>query len=216
MLRLFHPPTRKTERTPRGDVQMPIDTIILDVQHMGKPKSPFSRGGKNDDGDYESDLALKYAICIRERFLVAGYKTFLMTHGSYQERHAWANRYCDPKTSLYLACHINSGGGRYPLVEYTVSAMPQTKKLAKLIANKFTEKLTPLETDPAYPYFDPAQAWELTPTSRGWVCIAQTIMSALILEPLFIDNPQHLEVAKKPFAVARAVFEAVEEFNSDQ
>lgn len=184
---------------------MRINTIVLDVQHMGKPHRPDDRGAVSANSDYESDLALKYALCIRTRFMKEGFKTFLMTHGTYQERHVWANTYCDSKTSLYLACHINAGGGSYPLIEHTETAMEQTRAIAKLIAKKFDD----LSQD----YFSPAQIWKIAKKERGWGCISDTNMSALLLEPLFIDNSYHLEVAKKPWSIATVIFEAVKEFN---
>lgn len=186
-----------------------IDTVILDVQHMGQPHKPFARGAQTD-GKYEADLALRYAICTRERFLLAGYKTFLVCHGAYEERHFWANVSCNTRTSLYVACHLNAGGGKYPLVEYYCDAGERTRRIAKFIAFKFSDKLvSPNEAS----CFSQAQVWQIAHKARGWVCLSGTKMSAVLVEPLFVDNPAHMKIAEKPFVIASAIFEAVEEFN---
>lgn len=198
---------------------MPIDTIILSVGHMGKPPgpnrldNPFDRGA-SINGIYESDLALRYAIFIRERFFVRGYKTFLITHGSYYERHLWANRNCPAKSSLYLSCHLNAGEGRYSLTEHYYDASDQTKQIAENIATQFHQVLGTEYPDMS---FAPGGVREIPKCWRGSVCLENTAMSALLIEPFFLDNPEHLNKYYKRLSdVAMAVYNGVVEFNQNE
>ncbi len=89
-----------------------IKRISIDVQHMGKPTNPADRGASY--GKYqEANLVLKYASLAFQELTAKGYEAFLITSGTYTERHDWINRH---GIDLYLACHLNAGGGRYSLV----------------------------------------------------------------------------------------------------
>jgi N-acetylmuramoyl-L-alanine amidase len=192
---------------------MPINTIILDVGHAGKPSKPLDRGCSYE-GIYESDVTLQYAIFIRERFLLKEYNTFLITSGHYSERIRWANKHCDPKSSFYLSCHLNAASGhkgRYSLVEHYYDATEQTRQLAEHIATQFHQIL---ETEYPSMSYAPGGVREIEKGGRGSVCLKNTNMSALLIEPFFLDNPEHVAKYYKRLAtVARAVFNGVEEFN---
>lgn len=193
---------------------MPIDTIILDVGHAGKPSKPFDRGAEFE-GIFESDVALQYALFTRQRFLLQYYNVFLITSGEYAERHSWANRTCPAKTSLYLSCHLNATGtqakGKYSLVEHYYDAREQTKQIAECIATQFH---TTLETEYPDMSYAPGGVREIAKGERGSICLKGTNMSALILEPFFLDNLDHLgKYYKKLAMVSRAIFNGVIEFN---
>ncbi len=192
---------------------MLIDTIILDVAHAGKPSKPQDRGCHHD-GIYESDVALQYVLFIRERFFVSDYKVFLITSGEYTERRLWANKNCPAATSLYLSCHLNAGNGRYSLVEYHHDARDQTKRLAEYIATEFHQILNTEYPDMSYA---PGGVRGIERFGRGSICLRNTRMSALLIEPFFLDNPEHLKLHYKKLAsIASAVYNGVEEFNRSE
>lgn len=191
---------------------MPIKTVFLDIGHMGKPGKPLDRGA-SFEGDFESALCMTYALFAEGMFLRAGYEVFLLCYGEYATRKQSANRITanNPRTALYLSCHLNAGSGNYSLVEHYYDATEQTRRIADIVVSHFRQKL-----GTKYPSmsFAAGGVKELSKGERGAVCLKETNMSALILEPLFIDNPEHLLLARgHSFEIARAIFDAVEEFN---
>ncbi len=174
--------------------------IAIDVQHLGKPNKPADRGAIY--GSYqEADLVLKYATLAFQELTAKGYEVFLITSGTYAERHEWINRH---GIDLYLACHLNAGRGRYSLVEYTHNAGQRTREIAKIMADNFK---TILGTSAA-------KVWEIAKAGRGASCLKNTRPSALLLEPLFIDNEKHLQIAtEKPELIAQAIVQSVVDTN---
>jgi N-acetylmuramoyl-L-alanine amidase len=171
--------------------------IGIDVQHCGKPGKPFDRGATYG-GYQEADLVLKYATLTFQELTDKGYEAFLITSGSYAERHAWVNKH---GIDLYLACHLNAGGGRYSLVEYCWNAGHKTREIAKIMADNFK---TILGTSAA-------KVWEISKDGRGATCLKNTRPSALLLEPLFIDNDKHLQVAvNQPELIVEAIIKTIE------
>jgi len=170
--------------------------IAIDVQHMGKPNKPADRGASH--GSYqEADLVLKYATLAFQELTAKGYEAFLITSGTYAERHEWINRH---GIDLYLACHLNAGGGRYSLVEHYYNAGQRTRKIAGIMAENFKAILGT----------SAAKVWEIPKDGRGAACLKNTRPSALLLEPLFIDNERHLEIASgKPDLIAQAIVQSV-------
>jgi N-acetylmuramoyl-L-alanine amidase len=177
-----------------------LKRIVLDVQHMGKPNKPADRGASHN-GYQEADLALNYATLAFQELTTKGYETFLITSGTYAERHVWVNRH---GIDLYLACHLNAGGGRYSLVEHYYDAGQRTREIAKIMAENFK---TVLGTSAG-------KVWEIPKDGRGAVCLSGTRPSALLLEPLFIDNPQHQIIAvERPHLIAQAIIETISNYN---
>ncbi len=177
-----------------------LKRIVLDVQHIGQPQKPMDRGACYKEFR-EADLTLKYAALAFQQLTGLGYETFLVTSGTYQERHEWINRH---DIELYLACHLNAGGGRYSLVEYCYNARQPTREIAKIMADSFKSSLGTSE----------GKVIEIPKGGRGEICIENTRPSALILEPMFIDNDTHLRIAvEKPEAIAMAIVETVKSYN---
>jgi len=175
--------------------------IALDVQHMGKPHRPYDRGA-SCAGYYEADLVLRYAGLAYQQLVAKRYEVFLLTSGRYSERHEWVNKH---GVELYLACHLNAGGGSYSLVEYYYDAGQKTREIASVFADCFRRVLGTSN----------AKVWEIPKGGRGAVCLEGTRPSALLLEPLFIDNTVHFElVVHQPELVAKAIVRAIEEYNS--
>jgi len=152
-----------------------IKRVVLDVQHMGKVHKPFDRGASHG-GYQEAYLALTYATIAFQELTRLGYEAFLSTSGTYGERHHWINKH---GIDLYLACHLNAGGGRYSLVEYYYDAGRQTREIAKIMADNFKTILGTSD----------GKVWKIPQDGRGATCLQNTRPSALLLEPLFIEQP---------------------------
>ncbi len=143
-------------------------------------------------------MVLKYATLTFQELTAKGYEAFLITSGSYSERHDWVNRH---GIDLYLACHLNAGGGRYSLVEHYFDAGQKTRQLAQIMADNFKNVLGT----------SAAKVWEIAKDGRGATCLQNTRPSALLLEPLFIDNEDHLDIAvNKAGLIARAIIKTIE------
>ncbi len=174
--------------------------IAIDVQHMGKVNKPFDRGASHG-GYQEADLVLKYATLAFQELTRKGYEAFLITSGTYAERHEWINRH---GIDLYFACHLNAGGGRYSLVEYYYDASQRTRAIAKIMADNLKAILGT----------SAAKIWEIAKDGRGAACLKNTRPSALLIEPLFIDNEEHLNIAaEKPELIAKAIVQSVADTN---
>ena len=170
--------------------------VVLDVQHLGKPNKPADRGASYG-GYQEADLVLKYATLAFQELTARGYETFLITSGTYAERHAWVNKH---GIDLYLACHLNAGGGSYSLVEFYYDAGRRTREIAKIMADNFKAILGTSD----------GKVWEIAKDGRGAVCLKNTRPSAMLLEPLFIDNEKHLQIAvENPELIAKAMVETI-------
>ena len=105
---------------------------------------------------------------------------------------------------MYLACHLNAGGGRYSLVEHYYNARQRTRKIAGIMAENFKAILGT----------SAAKVWEIPKDGRGGACLKNTRPSALLLEPLFIDNEEHLRIAaQKPELIAKAIVRSVVDAN---
>ena len=105
---------------------------------------------------------------------------------------------------LYLACHLNAGGGKYSLVEYCYNAGQLTREIAKIMADNFKSRLGTSE----------GKVIEIPQGGRGEVCIEATRPPALIMEPLFMDNDTHLHIAVEKYdAIAMAIVGAVKSYN---
>ncbi len=152
--------------------------IVLDVQHMGKPHNPLDRGAVCGDL-IEANLCLEYASIAYKTLTVLGHHPFLLTHGYYGQRAAFANQI---GTDLYLALHLNSAAKppktHYALVEISEYAWQTTFHFAQHLANIFGQKL-PVAAN---------QVGEIWKNQRGWSCINRVAAPALILEPCFINH----------------------------
>jgi N-acetylmuramoyl-L-alanine amidase len=130
-----------------------------------------------------------------------GYEVFLITSGTYKERHDWVNKH---GIELYLACHLNAGGGSYSLVEHYYDAGPRTRKLAKMMSRSFCSHLGTAK----------GRVFEIERGERGSVCLSGTRPSALLLEPLFLDDPAHEQIILNDGKrIADALVAAIEEYN---
>lgn len=155
--------------------------VAVDVQHAFKAKPDRGARFVLPWGAvwYETDASIIYgmglALWLQSRgasVLHNDARSGFMC-GSYEKR-ALDARAAD----VYLACHVNAGGGSYPLVERRADDVKATL-LGPYI-------LGALER--AYPgVLSKPRARSLGPGERGHVCIAGAPQPALILEPFFGD-----------------------------
>ena len=90
--------------------------IIFDWQHHGKP-------GKNDRGATHEDLVelaltAAYIDSAKHMLEACGHRTVVLSYGLYSKRHAYAVEAAKAVKGrcVYVACHVNAGGGNYGLV----------------------------------------------------------------------------------------------------
>jgi N-acetylmuramoyl-L-alanine amidase len=180
--------------------------ICLDVQHGGKPNRSHDRGAEYLNYK-ETYLVLDYAVKTY-RYLSehTSHDVFLITSGSYGERHWWVNRH---NMDVYLACHVNSCpnlGGDYSLVEYFVSQKDNeyTRELSNIFAGNFKEFLP----------VDRSLVKMIDARNRGSYCIRGVNCPAIILEPLFINNPIHLDFALNySYKIAGSICKSILEYD---
>jgi len=174
--------------------------IALDVQHINKPAKPYDKGAsyKRLTEAYAVENYFRYTRALLEE---DGHEVHSGFFGSYRDRHEQVNRY---DFDLYIAGHLNAGKGKYSLVCHTTTAYPRTRKIAEILLDEFCERLHTTKAS--------TPIWELGPKDRGWSCIKHTKCSAILIEPLFIDNVLHHEMiisGEATVKIAEAIREAV-------
>jgi hypothetical protein len=88
--------------------------VFLDRQHLGKPSRWNDEGAKNAEVT-ETYLTSQYIFHCENHLRMQGIDVCVLTDGWYKRRHQRVNEYCadiDGKC-VYIACHINAGGGNY-------------------------------------------------------------------------------------------------------
>ena len=160
--------------------------VILDVQHIGKPHRPDDRGACHD-GDEEAGLAMRYALSADKRLRHHGHKCIIVAEGHYASRWDRANAY---GAQVYVACHVNAGGGDRAEIYYDHRTSPDGGVLLASKVGEFLQlALEGLEvrTIAARPMQD-GQAKDAP--SRAFNTFKGVIPHALCFEPYFIDGPQ--------------------------
>ena len=100
---------------------MPKTLVFLDIQHMGKISKLWDRGASADvdkDGIEEQEAFLTWQIAlIAHRELIAkGHPVICLSDGGYADRQSRCNQYQEriaPQNAVYIAMHLNAGGGSY-------------------------------------------------------------------------------------------------------
>jgi len=161
------------------------DYVILDWQHHGKP-------GKDDRGAVSGDLqevalSHNYIQAARDALEAAGVPVLVFGLGWYSARHAYACEAAKAVTGrcVYVACHVNAGGGSYGLVcydsrssagEYLSDAV--SSELGKLVGTSRSEAASPALWGNAYN------------TIEG-IYEGPSNLSGICFEPGFIDSADH-------------------------
>ncbi len=172
-------------------------TVAVDVQHLYRPSHPGDQGSVYTDAAgfhvTEAHLATVYALGLAQWFQFRGARVLTNSParavlvGDYWTRNAQAAAY---GASVYLACHVNAGGGRYGAVEY----MKDTPGGALALAIGAT-------LPRAVPEILGCKAIALARGDRGAVCIEGFLPrcgAAVILEPFFGDTPAHRPLWASP------------------
>lgn len=178
--------------------RLPPPLIALDPQHINKPSHPLDRGAAFDiDGDgvvrreeHEVDLVLQYVGATRRLLEHNRIPVIDGFSGAYSARNRHAD---DVGAGLYLACHMNAGGGSYGLVgvDHRSRAGSPARQVAQQLQVAWGELLG-IEV----------QIIELTPTGNraqrnGFATIRRRRGPALLLEPLFMDGHASLLVPSR-------------------
>ena len=122
--------------------------VFIDRQHAGKPSKINDRGASRDingDGEItaeelEAIWTARIAINLEIRLLDMGISVMPISDGTYSKRHERVNQYADmhPGPWVYLAMHLNSGGGNYGSYFYDYRST-KGQQLATIMANKLNE-----------------------------------------------------------------------------
>jgi len=170
--------------------------VYIDRQHAGKPSKINDRGAGADlDGDGIIEAQEREAILtgfismhLETKLINSGIKVIPLSDGSYSERHKRVNEYAaryPNEAQIYLALHLNAGGGNYSSFFYHPSST-KGKQLAEMLCHEM------LVHCPAIP-----KQLSIAAESDGWTKNAYyTIRGvgrpvAICCEPLFMDNPDH-------------------------
>lgn len=177
--------------------------VVVDVQHLYRPNHPRDQGSVYTlaDGSMltEAHCTTIYAGAIHEFLLSWGAEVLVndpvrgLLVGYYSQRNRDAGFY---GADLYLACHLNAGGGSYAAIE--MMAAHRDDRLAEFIGNELTAAEPEiLESHPVL----------LAHGDRGAICIEGCVCPAAIIEPFFGDNPrqQVLTSAARLVGVGQAV-----------
>jgi len=169
--------------------------IFLDRQHAGKPKRVSDRGaGQDINGDGLISWAEKEAIWtgklsleLEILLLELGYNVIPISDGSYAERHKRVNNYAiGSLDSIYLALHLNAGGGDYGSFFYHHSSV-NGKQLAEEISLELQKNIQLLKR--VKPISCQGTDW----TKNAYYTIKGVGRPvAICCEPIFMDTHQEL------------------------
>lgn len=177
-------------------------TAAVDVQHLYRESHPGDQGSMFTDAagrhTTEASLATVYAIALASWFRARGARVLTNDRaagtllGEYWTRnHAAAAWGAD----VYLACHVNAGGGRYATVEYMNGSPGLFLALSVLGMLK------------GVPELNGSHSKALRRGDRGAVCVEGFPAdrgAAVILEPFFGDCPAHRPLWAAPRLVGIA------------
>ena len=169
--------------------------VFLDRQHVGQVNRLKSLGAIADvDGDGEKKIHEAEAfwtgylsLALETNLRELGHDVIPLSDGSYAERHARVNQYSAHygKTCIYLALHLNAGGGDYGAMFYDHRSS-RGANLADSIARSMMAnigRIPSVRKIAASPSDWTKNAWY---TIKG---VGEAV--AICSEPLFIDNETH-------------------------
>lgn len=168
--------------------------VVVDRQHVGKQDNLRDTGAQGDldrDGkagilEREAMLTALYGFHAEARLRELGHDVIPMSDGRYSERHARANAYAKSYAGpvVYIACHLNAGGGAYGACLHDQRSAGG-KRLALAVADKLRASL---------PELVDVHTWGCGPTG-DWTRAYSTIAGVyegrpvgLCFEPCFLDG----------------------------
>jgi len=169
--------------------------VFIDRQHAGKPNKLADRGASVDiDGDStperEALITGQIALELEKILILNGIHVMPISDGLYSERHDRVNKYAamhPDQRCVYLAMHLNAGGGDYGAYFYDARSA-NGKTLARYFQKAFTDSdltIAEIKTIPCC-----ADDW----TNHAYNTIKGVGRPvALCVEPLFMDNDKHAQ-----------------------
>ncbi len=160
--------------------------IFLDRQHLGKPNR-WNDEGAAKAGMTETYLTSQYIFHAENHLRFKGFDVCVLSDGWYKDRHRRVNDYCANVNGkcVYVACHINAGGG-----SYAASFYDHRSASGKSLAHSINVRLLN-----ACPELQTAKAIESKPddwTKNAYYTIKGIGKPVSIcFEPLFIDCLAH-------------------------
>ncbi len=194
--------------------------VYLDRQHSGKPGRPNDRGAAVDlDGDgkiqrdeQEAALTARYLLACELALLEMGHTVIPISDGTYNERHRRVNRYAGTfkagRPQLYLAAHLNAGGGDYGMIG-TDYRSRSGSELASRIARQLRQVAPELNGVKCVEARPDNWTRNMFATISG---VTQPI--GVCLEPCFLDQPSHADLltAAGLSTIGRAIAAGVDAF----
>lgn len=194
--------------------------LILDIQHAGKPSRPTDLGASADlDGDgvierdeHEARLTPLYAAACRDLASEAGAPVLWLDGGEYSSRHRAANEIAKSQPGrrwLYVACHLNAGGGDYGLV-VADGRSKAGRAAAEDVAAQLRSQLSPeLRRALAGTTAAEGSDWPRAYGTIAGVWDGPGNIAGICFEPAFIDTERHrpLLTPEGMKRIGRALFE---------
>ena len=156
--------------------------VVFDWQHHGKP-------GKDDHGASfedlrETDLSRAYIEAARDALEVAGVPTIMLGYGWYSARHAYVREAAKAVTGkcVYVACHVNAGGGSYGLVCYDKRS-GAGQRLSSAVSSELGKLVGKSRSEAAS-----ASLWGNAYNTIKGVYEGPANLSGICFEPGFIDS----------------------------
>jgi len=163
--------------------------VFLDRQHHGKPKR-WDDCGASNDGVHETWLTAQYIHHCEWKLREAGIDVCVLSDGWYSDRHDRVNKYAQGhQKSVYVACHINAGGGDYGATFYDHRSS-SGRDLAQHINARLHQWCDPLHN----------KTKSIAASPNDWTKHAYNTIKgvgapvAICFEPFFIDCESHNEL----------------------
>ena len=179
--------------------------IYLDRQHSGKPgrkvgdrgaTADLDRDGTSEVHEREALLTPVYLHHCEVRLLEYGHSVIPISDGWYCDRHRRVNEYSGsfPKGTrqVYVAAHINAGGGTYGAIFYDYRSRRGPELSARIASalRSIAPELSDVRCIESKP-----DNW----TRNAFATIAGVVQPVgLCVEPAFIDAPQHQDLLGSP------------------
>ena len=189
--------------------------VYIDRQHAGKPHKNRDLGASRDlDGDgritaaeqeaiWTARIGIELEINLRDR----GIEVLPISDGTYAARHKRVNEYHKnhPGPGVYLAMHLNAGGGDYGAWFYDYRS---TKGVD--LANCLGSHCGPVLGIPQKSIAAQPEGW----TSNAWNTIKGVNRPVSICcEPIFIDSHARLLSISGISKIARSMAEGIISWN---
>lgn len=161
--------------------------VALDIQHAGKPGRWRDRGVARD-GVEEVDLTRRYVAAADRELRRLGHDVVVLSDGRYSDRWKRADDY---GAGVYVACHVDAGGGDRGTVFYDYRST-RGAELAEKVAGELGARFPwPMKARACRADDDGEPRDE--DYTEPWNTIRGVGAVALCLEPYFLDGPRAAE-----------------------